>query len=211
MQVLKKEVKRVIQRNALEEFSKFGFEKSSMRRIATNSGFAVGNLYNYFKDKDELFASILEPITIPITDYLKLQESRDFLAPKESWSVEYHMEIASKLVLFIDLNRELLEILVFHSNGSSLENFVDSVIERYTDLSMLFLKKAGSVFPEINSDISRFTVHNLTSFMMTSILEILMHKIPLSKMSSYMSEVMTFMFYGWEAVMECDFESIAKE
>lgn len=210
MQVLKKQARKKIMESALEEFASRGYQKSSMRRIAAEAGFTVGNLYNYFRDKDELFYAVMEPITEPVMLYLQQLEGRDVLSSRESWLLEFHMGIASELALFIHLNRNLLDILVFKSHGSCLEMFTDDVIEKYTDLSMVFLEQARAVFPEIRKDVSRFTVHNIISFSITSIIELLMHKVPHSKMKIYLDEIMIFMYHGWQAIMDCDFEKISR-
>lgn len=61
MQWLKEDVKNRILQSALKEFSQKGFIDASMRRIAHSAGVALGNVYRYFKSKDELFNSIMEP------------------------------------------------------------------------------------------------------------------------------------------------------
>lgn len=60
-QVLKDDLRESILQNASEEFLQQGFEKASMRRIAQNSSMTVGNLYRYFKSKDELSDTIVSP------------------------------------------------------------------------------------------------------------------------------------------------------
>ncbi len=41
-------------------FGRLGFHEAKMTDIAAEAGVAAGTLYNYFKNKDEVFASILE-------------------------------------------------------------------------------------------------------------------------------------------------------
>ncbi len=60
-QVLKDGVREAILKNASEEFLDQGFEKASMRSIALKSRMTVGNLYRYFKSKDELSDTIVSP------------------------------------------------------------------------------------------------------------------------------------------------------
>lgn len=40
---------------ARNEFIKNGFKKTSMRTISAKSGIVLGNIYNYFKTKDDIF------------------------------------------------------------------------------------------------------------------------------------------------------------
>ncbi|MDD5543431.1 MAG: TetR/AcrR family transcriptional regulator [Acidobacteriia bacterium] len=51
--------RRKIERVALRLFCAQGFHGTSMREIATRSHVSLGNIYNYYKTKDELFTSIV--------------------------------------------------------------------------------------------------------------------------------------------------------
>ena len=66
-QVQKDDVRETILDSAREEFLEHGFEGSSMRRIALRSKMTVGNLYRYFKNKEELSSIIVSP-TLKIFD-----------------------------------------------------------------------------------------------------------------------------------------------
>ena len=60
-QILKDDVKARIIASAKEEFLENSYEKSSMRNIASKSNITVGNLYRYFKSKEELSSFIVGP------------------------------------------------------------------------------------------------------------------------------------------------------
>ena len=60
-QVQKDDVRETILDSARTEFLEHGFEGSSMRRIALKSKMTVGNLYRYFKNKEELSNTIVSP------------------------------------------------------------------------------------------------------------------------------------------------------
>ncbi len=59
MQVLKEEVRQRIIKSARREFKKCGFEKASMRSIASSANMTVGNLYRYYKNKEDLYGAII--------------------------------------------------------------------------------------------------------------------------------------------------------
>ena len=44
---------------ALELFSKKGFHNVSMHEIAHNADFAIGTVYKFFKNKDDLYKSLV--------------------------------------------------------------------------------------------------------------------------------------------------------
>ena len=55
------EEKKVVIENAAKElFIKQGFHATSMRDIARDSAVSLGNLYNYYRTKEEIFESIIE-------------------------------------------------------------------------------------------------------------------------------------------------------
>ncbi|MDF2548746.1 MAG: TetR family transcriptional regulator [Anaerosolibacter sp.] len=61
MQVQKEEVRDAIIEKAADAFFQHGFEKASIRKIAKEAGTTIGNLYNYFENKEELFYIIMKP------------------------------------------------------------------------------------------------------------------------------------------------------
>ena len=58
MQVLKEDIRGRILTVARQQFGQKGYSKTSMREIAELSGVGVGNIYNYFTNKDELFREV---------------------------------------------------------------------------------------------------------------------------------------------------------
>ena len=58
MQVLKEDIRSRILTVARQQFERNGYSKTSMREIAVLAGVGVGNIYNYFTNKDELFREV---------------------------------------------------------------------------------------------------------------------------------------------------------
>lgn len=61
MQTLKKEVQEAIINASIEEFLEKGFALASMRSIASKANISVGNVYRYFKNKESLLETIVQP------------------------------------------------------------------------------------------------------------------------------------------------------
>ncbi len=209
MQTLKDEVRQRILDEAREEFLEHGYQKSSLRRIAEAASLSAGNVYTYFKSKDRLFTEVMRPVTSIIMDHFDSIGKEGIEENRHKWTYEYHLKIIPILARFIDDNREMLELLVFKSYGSSLEKFKDEVIDLYTQQSLGFMEKAREVFPEIRDGISHFCMHNIASFGFTAITEILMHNIQHEEMITYMQEIMAFMYFGYQGAMGCSFDEIA--
>jgi len=60
MQTKKEVVQKAIVQAASKEFLDKGFEKASLRQIVKNAGTTLGNFYNYYDNKEALYASIVE-------------------------------------------------------------------------------------------------------------------------------------------------------
>lgn len=55
MQVLKDEIQESILYASQKLFLQYGYEKTSIEKIARQAKISKSNLYNYFKSKDEIF------------------------------------------------------------------------------------------------------------------------------------------------------------
>ena len=65
---------RKIQKTALELFDKHGFENVSVEDVAHAVGCSVGNIYHYFKSKDELALQMTDHVD---RQYLELEKQYD--------------------------------------------------------------------------------------------------------------------------------------
>ena len=201
MQVKKREIRKKILHTARTEFELLGFEKSTMRSIANKSSITTSNIYNYFKSKDELFMEIVEPtmskISLALINMENQRSDRDIdLLSHES--MKNHFEIA---IQFIDGHRQDLNLILFRSYGSSIQNFKEQFINRYSEIyikQLKFLEQAGS---QLNTQISRFFLHNLCSLYTNIVVEIVMHDISLKKMREYSKEFLTFAYNGQRALI----------
>lgn len=68
------EMRRKIQTAALDLFDREGFENVSVESIAQASGCSVGNIYHYFKSKDELALQVTDNVD---AIYLELEQGYD--------------------------------------------------------------------------------------------------------------------------------------
>lgn len=208
MQIQKENIKRQILDTARKEFLEKNFQKASMRTIAELAGVSTSNVYNYFKNKDDLFHAIVKPTIDQIIFCFGEVESSEPYKDPVHWSFESHLNQIEIITEFIDTHRLVLKLLVFQSHGSSFENFKDELIERYTKLSLNYLKKSQSIYPGIKTNISEFCVHNIASLMFNIATEVLMHDTSKEEMLSLFKEMLNFMFYGYEGLMEYNFETM---
>lgn len=69
MQYRKETVYQKLLDSAMEEFDEKGYTDASIRSIAERANTSVGNLYRYFRNKDELYVSCLMPVLDECIDW----------------------------------------------------------------------------------------------------------------------------------------------
>lgn len=164
MRIPTEEIERKILAAARKEFADKGFMRASVRRIASVAGIFTGNIYNYFRSKDGLFAGIAGPAVAKINRRFDFMESGEEYRNPDQWSYAYHLQMQDALAGVIDAGREVLKFLAFQSHGSSLRNYRETLIDRYTRVSLKFMRESQSLYPGLKAEISPFFAHNIALF-----------------------------------------------
>lgn len=135
-----------IRNAAMEEFIKHGYLAASLHKIADRAGVTTGALYTRYKNKDDLFGSLLEEI-------FDLLQSRGEAAAKQYEKAEKSGSVSDFLAamrfeeqIYMDIFFEYYdECLLFFckSNGSSVEDSLNKIIDYKVDTTVSFLKKAA--------------------------------------------------------------------
>ncbi len=127
MQTLKNEVRNNIYKSALIEFSEKGYEKASMRKIADRAKITVGNMYRYFKNKEDLFYSVISPAYQKLTQFITEQNiTSNIDKAKENYNIDNQ---ANKFVdIYMEHKAELI-IIIEGSKGSKYEGAKDETIK----------------------------------------------------------------------------------
>ncbi len=201
MQVQKKDIRKIILDVARAEFVERGFKNASMRTISQKAGVGLSNIYNYFKNKDEILRAVLSGV---LSGFENLME-------EHNRSEHVSMEVFSSDILMrkqIDMYVELVEkfkedlnLLFFNSAGSSLENFREEIIEKHTRTGIEYITFMKQKYPNINDKISSFFIHTISSSWISIITELVMHDLSHEELEKFISEYMEFSVAGWEKIM----------
>jgi len=129
MQVLKEEVRRKIKQAALYEFEQNGYQQTSMRSIALSAGVTVGNLYRYFKNKDDLFNVIIQPAFQEIYKFIdEFARIKKSTLSEEKKKDDFIKTFEESLIRIYIQHRSELVILLNGSKGSQMENAREQII-----------------------------------------------------------------------------------
>ena len=134
MQVQKEDIRSRVLAAARRQFGRKGYSGTSMREIAASAGVGVGNIYNYFTSKDDLFREVVRPVLCALEAMLQEHHGirgEDIMAMR---SEKYLESCIDEYVSLIDRHRGLMEILLLRAQGSSLEHFREDYTDRSTEV-----------------------------------------------------------------------------
>ena len=124
-------------------FSEKGYSKSTMEDIAREAELSPGTLYLYFKNKDELYASL----SLRILQYLNIR-LEDVKREKD---VEPRKKIAAIKEALFDVYQfdPMILINMFHLQSSeTLKNLSSPLLENITELSRNSLTILAAIFKD---------------------------------------------------------------
>ena len=202
MQVLKEDIRSRILAVARRQFEQRGYSKTSMREIAESAGVGVGNIYNYFMNKDELFREVVRPVLYALEAMLQEHHGLRGEAIIVMRSEKYLKSCVDEYVALITTHRELMEILLFRAQGSSLEHFRKNYTDRSTEVVKVWFTSMQQKHPEINTAVSDFIIHLHTVWMFTMFEELLMHSVPKQEMEAILHDYILFEIQGWRAIIK---------
>jgi AcrR family transcriptional regulator len=143
MQYQKDEVRNRIVEEALKEFNEKGYEGASIRSIAKKSNTSVGNMYKYFKSKEELHENLIGSIYDRLVDYIKRFNKVELNEKAET--VFY--KLADEIMDIFNTNSVEISILLNQSKGTKYENcksiFTDFVTKIVTEKTQYELALKG--------------------------------------------------------------------
>ena len=202
MQILKENIRVRILKVARQQFEQKGYSKTSMRKIADLVGIGVGNIYNYFTNKNDLFCEVVRPVLYALEAMLQEHHGirgEDIMMMR---SEEYLKSCIDEYVSLIDKHSALMKILLFHAQGSSLECFRENYTDRSTELVKIWFASMQQKHPEINTAVSDFIIHLHTVWMFTMFEELLMHSVPRQEMEAILHDYILFEIQGWRAIIK---------
>ena len=187
--------------SAKAEFLQKGFKDASLRNIAKQAGVTTGAIYGYFKDKDEIFVTLVKDVLNGFFDLIQEVEEEERNLIKEGAGFPSQIFSAKnshlRYLKYLYDNYDICKLVIMCSAGSSVENFMDQFMEKsLQELNELI----QSV--KINSNIDEFTIHIIVEFYIKSITEFIKHDVPYETAVKQFENINTFFFSGWKELIK---------
>lgn len=150
--------KQAIRKSLIEQgnilFSKYGFQKTSIREITKNVGIAQGTFYNFFKSKEELYFVILESEEKRIREQLFNVDKFKEHQPKQIIK-----DILHQMIQIIETNPLIRQLFLGTNLEDMLRKLSPELLEKHfrndsTSLLMIIetWRSEGIIFKE-NSEV----------------------------------------------------------
>lgn len=201
MQVLKEDIRGRVLAVARQLFGQKGYSKTSMREIAELAGVGVGNIYNYFTNKDELFHEVVSPVLHNLNAMVQEHHGIRGEDIMKIRSEEYLKACIDEYVSLIETHRELMMILLFRAQGSSLEHFREDYTDRSTELVKAWFSSMRQKYSGINTNVPDFIIHLHTVWMFALFEELLKHPVPQKEIEAILHNYILFEIQGWRAII----------
>lgn len=124
---------------AKKEFLNKGFDKAQVGEIAKAANVTTGAIYRHFKNKEDLFFTLIEDVykyTLEVVVEVETKnESEDYktlLAQDEHIVIEAMFSEAMNFVNYMYEHFEEFKLIFECSKGSMVENFIEEIVNRYT-------------------------------------------------------------------------------
>jgi len=202
MQTLKTDTRKRILAVSRKLFLEKGFRGATTREIAAASGITLSNLYHYYISKDELFCQLLKPATDALDGLLDERHGHKGYDISTIRAEGYAEASLEEYMGIIRRHRSALKLLLFHAQGSSLEGFKESYVNKATRGVLDWFRQMKAKHPEMNVEVSEFFIHLNNVWMFTLLEEILMHDLGEEETRSVLSDYVKFELIGWRKMMQ---------
>lgn len=200
-QFKKEEVRQAILAAARREFMEHGFMGANMRSIATRADQNLGNVYNYFKNKDALFQAVLEKTLKSLDEATQFIKNWRPTTEQPTYTLEEERMTLHITIDYVVNNREDVTLLAFKSQGSTLELLPEMLAEEMTNLFEMIMKEVVKFNDEFRYVPTRFFINNLIRYFMNNLLDMIRQSSSKERMLELSEEFLIFYYNGLLALL----------
>ena len=173
-----------------------------MREIAELARIGVGNIYNYFTNKDELFREVVRPVLCALEAMLQEHHgirSEDIMMMR---SEKYLKSCIDEYVSLIDKHRRTDGNPAVPCTRFFVGALPRELYRPLYGIGQGVVRVHAAEASEINTAVSDFIIHLHTVWMFTMFEELLMHSVSRQEMEAILHDYILFEIQGWRAIIK---------
>ncbi len=189
---------------AIAEFLEKGYTNASLRRIAEKAQTSTNAIYVRFRDKEGLFAAIVEPVA---EEFLacSLEGQKAFAGmeasvQKEQAEVYSNHEIV-RLIDYIYDHFDVFRLLLDASYGTKFQNFINQLVEMEETYTWKWLKATGAE-EKMQEILPRELYHMMTTSYFEGVFEVVRHEINRERAKEFVLLMGKYHQAGFKAICE---------
>ncbi len=188
---------------AKREFLAKGFKDASLRGIVKEAGFTQGAFYGYYKDKEELFVSIVAEVADGLVAQFKSAQAAHFDlidAGNTKTSRDLSTNYLKSFVAYIYDNFDVFKLIICCSEGTKYQHYIHDLVELEVNVATNYyqiLSDIGKLEGKVSSNLH----HMITSAYFTAVFETVVHDMSRAEAESYIDDLAKFFNSGWQALL----------
>lgn len=197
-----KETRENLLKSAKQEFLEKGFMQASLRNICKNAGVTTGALYFFFKDKEDLFANLVQE---PVNQLYQLMsghyEEESEISSIELQSFEDFGEdigVAKQTIQFMYHYYDEFQLILTKSQGSRFEKCIDYFVDISEKHYRIMADKiAESMGTEKLDD---YMIHWVAHMQIDAFVHLLTHEKSEEEAVKHIGDIVYYIISGWFAM-----------
>jgi AcrR family transcriptional regulator len=184
-------------------FLQHGFKDASLRNIAAEAGLTTGAIYQYFKNKDDLFEHIVSPLCTKLEALMAVstdeyQSTKD--APGEI-SIEKSIRSVEAIYSLLYAHYDETKLLADCAEGSSRADYFHQIVQYDVDNTMAYIQEHRKFTGTPSQPVDEFLVHMLAESYLNSLLEPIRHNMDYEEALRNIKDLCIFYTHGWMALL----------
>ncbi len=210
-----KETKKKLLECAMKEFFEKGYMKASLRNICKEAGVTTGALYFFFKDKEDLFGSLVEDTLNGLNEIIEKHFIEEAIATEAlaggdmsiaalaaAQGFEDDMAIARSVVRYLFEHKEVIELLLTKSQGSCYEHIADAMVDKVEEhYTRMYIAMKGYKSKKELTKEDKFIIHWMSHDQIEIFIHLATHCKNVKEGEKQMENMMAYMIGGWYGVI----------
>ncbi|MBC3796372.1 TetR/AcrR family transcriptional regulator [Acetobacterium tundrae] len=188
-----------LQQTAKEEFMEKGYAAASLRNICRKANVTTGALYFFFKDKEDLFGSLVDEPLKKIYEFMKTHYEVEIkelkTAATKNHDSKEDTEAAVMALNYMFEHHDEFTLLLTKSAGSRYENCTD----RFVEISEAHYRVLADEMSERcqTEKIDDYTIHWISHLQILSFVQLITHDISKEEALKHINTIVKFLINGW--------------
>lgn len=184
---------------AKEEFMEKGYAAASLRNICKKADLTTGALYFFFKDKEDLFGSLVDDPLKKMYEAMKFHYEGEMKDLKKAVIEDRDMsedgQAAIMIVNYMFEYHDEFVLLLTKSQGSKYENCTDEFV-KITEAHYRILADEMSARYHVDR-IDDYAIHWFAHLQIFSFVQLITHNITREEALKQMNTIVKFLINGW--------------